>query len=61
MNKQKILYLFYMVFTINYAIAQKSCVEGRYTNSDYFLKSQIDSLKNISYGAAHDYMGNLKI
>jgi len=49
-----------MVFTIHCAIAQKFCLEGRYTNTDYFLKSQIDSLKNISYGAANDYMGNLQ-
>ena len=60
MNKQNLLYMFCMVFTIHYAIAQKSCLEGRYTNTDYFLKSQIDSLKNISYGAAHDYIGNLQ-
>ena len=49
-----------MVFTIHCATAQKSCLEGRYTNTDYFLTSQIDSLKNISYGAANDYMGNLQ-
>ncbi|MDA9126762.1 alpha/beta hydrolase [Flavobacteriaceae bacterium] len=60
MNKQKLLYMFCMAFTINYAIAQKSCSEGRYTNTDYFLKSQIDSLKNISYAKAQDYMGNLQ-
>ncbi|MDC0629546.1 alpha/beta hydrolase [Flavobacteriaceae bacterium] len=60
MNKQKLFYMFCMVFTIHCAIAQKFCLEGRYTNTDYFLKSQIDSLKNISYGAANDYMGNLQ-
>ena len=60
MNKFKLLYIFCLVLTMNYATAQKCSLDMRYTNTDYFSKSQIDSLKNVTYGEALNYMGNLQ-
>ena len=60
MNKFKLLYILCLVLTMNYATAQKCSLDMRYTNTDYFSKSQIDSLKNVTYGEALNYMGNLQ-
>ena len=60
MNKQKLLYMFCLVLTMYYATAQKCGLETRYTNIDYFSKSQIDSLKNVTYGDALNYVGDLQ-
>lgn len=60
MNKFKLFHIFCLLLTINYATAQKSILETRYANTEYFSKSQIDSLKNITYGEAFNYMGNLQ-
>ena len=46
MNKQKLLCIFCIIFVIKFASAQKCDFEERFTNFDYFSKSQIDSLKN---------------
>ena len=60
MNKQKILCIFYIIFVIKFATAQKCDFEERFTNVDYFSKSQIDSLKNVTYGKALNFSNNLQ-
>ena len=64
MNYNKLLYISYVLLTIQYASAQICTPELRFTNDEYFSNNQIDSLKNISYGEATDYRGysqNLKM
>ena len=46
--------------TSNCIVAQKFNLESRYSNITYFSKSQIDSLKNVSYGKAINFMGVLQ-
>ena len=60
MNKQKLLCIFCIIFVIKFATAQKCDFEERFTNLDYFSKSQIDSLKNVTYGEALNFTDNLQ-
>lgn len=54
------LYIFIIFMTSNCIVAQKFNLESRYSNITYFSKSQIDSLKNVSYGKAINFMGVLQ-
>ena len=58
MNKQTLLYILCISLTLHYVSAQTGTYKQRYSNSDYFLNTQIDSLKNVTYGKAIDYMGD---
>ena len=58
MNKQTLLYILCISLTLHYVSAQTGTYKPRYSNSDYFLNTQIDSLKNVTYGKAIDYMGD---
>ena len=58
MNKQKILFIICLLLTIFDTSAQEYNEELRFTNTDYFSETQIDSLTNVSYSQATDFKGN---
>ena len=55
MKKFKIFFTLILVIAINYASAQSCTQDDRFTDAEYFSNTQIDSLKNISYGNALNY------
>jgi len=57
MKKNKLIFTLSLVLTLNYVSAQISTTDNRYTNSKYFSSTQIDSLKNVTYGTAINYLG----
>ena len=57
MKKNKLIFTLSLVLTLNYISAQLCTPDNRYTNSEYFTSTQIDSLKNITYGTAINYLG----
>ena len=54
------LYIFIILMSLNCIVAQKFNLESRFSNIACFSKSQIDSLKNVSYGKAINFMGVLQ-
>jgi acetyl esterase/lipase len=57
MKEYKLILVLCLVLTINYASAQVCTQDDRYTYTEYFTSTQIDSLKNVTYGNAVDYLG----
>ena len=60
MKEFKLFFTLSLLLTINYAFAQMCTQDDSFTNSDYFLNTQIDSLKNVTYGNANNYLGELQ-
>ena len=61
MKTIKLLFTLSLVITLNYASAQLCTKDSRYTNSEYFTSTQIDSLKNVTYGTAVNYLGEEQV
>ena len=57
MKELKILFTLCLALTIYSASAQLCTQDKRFTNAEYFSNTQIDSLKNVTYGNAIDYLG----
>jgi len=57
MKKIKLIFTLSLVLAFNYTLAQLCTPDNRYTNSEYFTSTQIDSLKNVTYGTAVNYLG----
>ena len=50
-----------LVLTINNLFAQLCSDSNRFVNSEYFSNKQIDSLKNVTYGTAVNYLGEEQV
>ena len=57
-NMKKGILSFVILFITNYSAAQLCSQDSRFTNTNFFLESQIEALKGITYGNAIDYLGN---
>lgn len=57
MKEFKLFFTLCLVLSINYASAQLCTQDNRFSNPEFFSSTQIDSLKNVSYGTALNYMG----
>ena len=55
MKDFRLIFTLGLVLTVNYTSAQLCPQDDRFTNSEYFSKTQIDSLKNVTYGNAINY------
>jgi acetyl esterase/lipase len=53
----KLIFTLSLVLTLHYASAQLCTQDNRYTDSAYFTNTQTDSLKNVTYGTAVNYLG----
>ena len=57
----KISRIFLLIILVtNHVYSQLYNEDDRFTSSEYFSNTQIDSLKNITYGNAIDYLGELQ-
>jgi hypothetical protein len=57
MNSFKFRFALMLLVSANYVSAQFCSQDNRFSNADFFLSTQIDSLKNITYGTATNIDG----